>query len=124
VNFVTLATVNNILKEAVEGSTAHVKYLFKDYAAEPEQEIMTFLSRVTDESKLFASVTEIERFANENGFSYDRKHVMEVLSSLKNKKLVKEGGEIRGEMYGFEIELLRLWIAEHVTIQRGFINPI
>jgi len=124
VNFVTLAVVNNILKEAVEGSTTHVKYLFKDYAAEPEQEIMTFLSRVTDESKIFASVTEIEHFANENGFSYDRKQVMEVLSSLKNKNFVKEGGEIRGEMFGFEIELLRLWIAEHVTIQRGFINLI
>jgi len=123
-NFVTLAIVNNILKETVEGSTAHVKYLFKDYATEPEQEIMTFLSRVTDESKYFASVTEIVHVVTENGFTYDRKHVMEVLAGLHSKKLIKAGGEIRGELYGFEIELLRLWIAEHVTIQKGFIHLI
>ena len=44
-NFVTLALVNQILKDAVDGSTAHVKYLFKDYATEQEQEIMVFFGQ-------------------------------------------------------------------------------
>ena len=35
---ITLQDVKEILKEAVEGSTAHVKYLYKDYATQPEQE--------------------------------------------------------------------------------------
>ena len=82
------------------------------------------MAKNTDESKTLASVNEIERFAKEHGFDYDQKQIMGIFSGLKNKNLVKEGGEIRGELYAFEIELLRIWIVEHVTIQRGFITLI
>ena len=120
--YVTLQAVKEILKEAVEGSTAHVKYLYKDFATKPEQAALAFLSRVTDESKLFASVTEIGRYAKEAEFDYDQRQLREILSGLKNKKLVREDGEVRGELFGFEYEFLRFWIEEHVKIQKGFVT--
>ena len=119
---ITLQDVKEILKEAVEGSTAHVKYLYKDYATQPEQEALAFLSRVTDDSKLFASVTEVGRYAQEAGFDIDRQQLAEILSGLKNKKLVREEGEVRGELFGFEYEFLRLWIEEHVKIHSGLVT--
>ncbi len=122
--YITLGDVNDIMKEAVEGSTAHVKYLYKDYTTDPEQEVLAFLSRLTDESKLFASVAEITRFADENQFKYDRRQVQEILSGLKNKKLIREDGEYRGELFGFEFEFLRLWIEDHVKIQQGYLTLI
>ena len=79
-------------------------------------------SRVTDESKLFASVTEIGRYAKEAEFNYDQRQLREILSGLKNKKLVREDGEVRGELFGFEYEFLRFWIEEHVKIQKGFVT--
>jgi hypothetical protein len=120
--YVTLTDINEILKEAVEGSTAHVNYLYKDYATRPEQEVLAFLSRVTDESKLFATTGEVIRFAAENQFEYDRKYVQEILLGLKNKKLVREDGEYRGELFGFEFEFLRIWIERHVKVQNGFVT--
>ncbi|HEY0770215.1 MAG TPA: ATP-binding protein, partial [Sphingobacteriaceae bacterium] len=119
--YINLKDLNNVLEDAVEGSTAHVKYLFSDYSTKSEQEILTFLSRTTDDTKLFASPAEISRFAGENGFTYDIVTVQEILSGLKNKKLVREGGEL-GDLLGFEYEFLRLWIEKHVKIQNGFIN--
>ena len=120
--YITLQDVKEILKEAVEGSTAHVKYLYKDYATQPEQEALAFLSRLTDDTKLFASVTEVGRYAQEAGFDIDRQQLAEILSGLKNKKLVREEGEVRGELFGFEYEFLRLWIEEHVKIHSGLVT--
>ena len=83
--------------------------------------MLTFLSRITDETKLYASAAEIVRFLTEKGFTYDLVSVQEILSGLKNKKLIRPGGET-GEQVGFEYEFLRLWIEKHVKIQNGFIN--
>jgi hypothetical protein len=122
--YVTLADINEIMKDAVEGSTAHVKYLYKDYSSEKEREILTFLSRLTDESKLFASLAEIVKYATENRFQYQKQEVQVILSNLKNKKLVREDGEYKGELFGFEFEFLRIWINSHVKIKHGYLSVI
>jgi AAA domain len=122
-SYITLTDVNDILKSAVEGSTAHVKYLFKDYATPPEQEALALLACVTDESKLSASLTEIGRAAAENQFDYDPKQLRTVLANLKNKKLVREDG-YQGDLFRFEYEFLRLWIEEHVRIHRGSVTIV
>lgn len=119
--YVNLKDLNEVLDEAIEGSTAHVKYLFNDCSTKSEQEVLTFLSRTTDETKLSASPIEIFRLAIESGFTYDLITVQEILSGLKNKKLVRQGGEL-GDLLGFEYEFLRLWIVKHIKIQKGFIN--
>jgi GTPase SAR1 family protein len=118
-NYVTLTDVNEVMREAVESSTAHVKYLYQDYANETERTVLTLLARVTDDSKLFSTATEISRFASENQFEYDPKFVQEILSGLKNKRLIREDGEQRGELFGFEYEFLRIWIKEHIKIRNG-----
>jgi ATPase domain predominantly from Archaea len=122
-SYATLLDINNILKEAVDGSTAHVKYLFQDCADKPEQEILTFLSRCTDESKSFASASEIIQVAKENNFKYDETHVKEMLSALKQKMLLQEdAGGSPGEFYGFTFEFLRIWIERHVKLKQGHLN--
>jgi AAA domain len=120
-SYITLTDLNEILKEAVEGSTAHVKYLYNDFSTKPEQEMLSFLARLTDEAKLSATAQEITRFAVENKFAYDTRAVREILSALRNKKLVREEGE-RGELFGFEYEFLRIWIERHVRVQSGFVS--
>lgn len=50
--------------------------------------------------------------------------MQEILSGLKNKKLIREDGEYRGELFGFEFEFLRLWIEDHVKIQQGYLTLI
>lgn len=123
-SYITLTDVNGILKEAVEGSTAHVKYLYTDYATKAEREILFFLARETDESKLQATATQITRFATENDFAYERNQIQEALLGLKNKRLVKEDGEFRGELFSFESEFLGIWIREHVRAQDGKVQII
>lgn len=120
-SYITLTEVNEVLKEAVEGSTAHVKYLYNDFATKPEQQVLAFLARVTDETKLFASVAEIGGYAAENQFTVGRQELLETLSGLKNKKLVK-GDDQQGGLFGFEYEFLRIWIDGHVKIHGGMIN--
>ena len=117
-NYVTLTDVNEVMREAVESSTAHVKYLYQDYANETEQQVLTFLARVTDESKLSSTPKEISRFALENGFQFEPAPVQEILAGLKNKRLVREDGEMH-EQFGFEYEFLRIWIKEHIKIRNG-----
>ena len=118
-NYVTLTDINEVMRDAVESSTAHVKYLYQDYANESEQAVLTFLSHVTDDSKLFATAREISRYAGENNFDYEPRLVQEILSSLKVKRLVREDGEERGDLFGFEYEFLRIWIKEHIKIRHG-----
>lgn len=118
-NYVTLTDINEVMRDAVESSTAHVKYLYQDYANEKEQAVLTFLSHVTDDSKLFATAREISRYASENNFDYEPRLVQEILSSLKIKRLVREDGEERGDLFGFEYEFLRIWIKEHIKIRHG-----
>lgn len=121
-SYVTLADINEILKEAVEGSAAHVQYLFRKYANSLEQEVLALLSGVLDESKLSAGVHEILKAAEENGVQIGRKEVLSVLSTLKSKRLIREEGQKRGELFSFEIELLRIWIKEHVVLQKGILS--
>jgi len=120
-NYVTLADVNEVLREAVEGSTAHVKYLYKDYATPQEQQILAALARVTDESKRFASSTEVWRLAVEDGLPHDFRVVVDLLSALKNKRLLREEGH-GGGLYGFEYEFLRIWIERHVRVIAGTVS--
>jgi hypothetical protein len=117
-NYVTLTDVNEVLQEAVENSTAHVKYLYQDYANETEQQILTFLARTTDDSKLSSTAKEISRFALDNGFQFEPGPVQEILSTLKNKRLVREDGELH-EQFSFEYEFLRIWIKEHIRIRHS-----
>jgi hypothetical protein len=123
-NYVTLGDVNEILKEAVEGSTAHVKYLFQDYASEQERNILAFLSRLVDESKHFGSVREIAHMAHEYQFTYNDKDIQEILYGMIRKKLVTQDEEKNADLFGFEIEFMQIWIQEHVKIQNGFISVI
>ena len=117
-NYVTLTDVNEVMREAVESSTAHVKYLYQDYANATEQQILTFLARITDDSKLTSTANEISRFALENGFEFEPGPVQEILAGLKNKRLIREDGEMH-EQFGFEYEFLRIWIREHIKIRNG-----
>ena len=117
-NYATLTDVNEVLQEAVETSTAHVKYLYQDYANETEQQILTFLARTTDDSKASSTAKEISRFAFENGFQFEPGPVQEILSTLKNKRLLRDDGEMH-EQFSFEYEFLRIWIKEHIRIRNG-----
>ena len=117
-NYATLTDVNEVLQEAVETSTAHVKYLYQDYANETEQQILMFLARTTDDSKLASTAKEISRFALENGFQFEPGPVQEILSTLKNKRLLRDDAEMH-EQFSFEYEFLRIWIKEHIRIRHG-----
>ena len=116
-NYATIHDVNQALEDILEAGEAHFAFVWQE-ASPRERVLLAVLARMLGPGQEFAGLSEIEEALKATRIDWTRAALTQDLNELcKRDVLEKQGGE--NLRYGFQLELVRMWIERYKSLEEA-----
>ncbi|TET15511.1 MAG: hypothetical protein E3J82_00835 [Candidatus Thorarchaeota archaeon] len=116
-NYATINDVNTVLDDILVAGEAHFAYVWQQ-SSPWERLVLAVLAKMLRPGKDYALLSEMEQALEVGGAILDKQEVVQHLNELCMRDVL--GKEANGGLrYRFQIELVRLWIDQHKSIEEA-----